>query len=46
MVGMCILLKNKLMLDKLSQLGVQSSNVPTTKKGRKELLTKLLKGGL
>ena len=37
---------NKLMLDKLSQLGVQSSNVPKTKKARKDLLTKLLKGGL
>lgn len=37
---------DKLVLDKLSQLGVQSSNIPTTKVGRKKLLTKLLKGGL
>ena len=37
---------DKLMLDKLSELGVQSSNVPKTKKARKELLTELLKGGL
>ena len=37
---------DKLMLDKLSQLGVQSLNVPKTKVGRKKLLTELLKGGL
>lgn len=35
---------DKLLLDKLSQLGVKSSNVPKTKKARKELLTNLLKG--
>ena len=46
MTGMYTLLKIKLMLDKLSQLGVQSSNVPKTKKARKDLLTKLLKGEL
>lgn len=33
---------NKLMVDKLSQLGVQSSNIPTTKVGCKKLLTKLM----
>lgn len=37
---------DKLMLDKLRQLGVQSSNVPKTKVGRKKLLTDLLKGGV
>lgn len=37
---------DKLMLDKLSHLGVQSSNVPKTKKARKDLLTKLLKGDI